>query len=302
MRPVRGVDERRRWDALMARHHYLPYRGLFGRSLRHVAVRGGTWLALLGWQAGAFKVGVRDAWIGWSREPGGTARWRAHGRQGRARRLEAGRGRTAHDGRRGGARHGAGAGAGAGGGQDQRDPGGARTDARPRPRRPDGDARRAARAAGDGARPGRGLRRRLRGRRREGQPADDARRPARHRLEPGAPRRRRAGEGARPRRAARLRRGRRRRPGVGRVLRSARAAAGFRIDRERHLVKQDAGSRETAYGLTSLGPARPAPSGSGSSSGATGTSGTGSTTCATSPTTRTAAGRTSATCRATWPA
>lgn len=68
VRPVRGVDERRRWDALMARHHYLPYRGLFGRSLRHVAVRGETWLALLGWQAGAFKVGVRDAWIGWSRE------------------------------------------------------------------------------------------------------------------------------------------------------------------------------------------------------------------------------------------
>ena len=36
--------------------------------VRHVAVRGETWLALLGWQAGAFKVGVRDAWIGWSRE------------------------------------------------------------------------------------------------------------------------------------------------------------------------------------------------------------------------------------------
>ncbi len=64
VRQVLGVGERRRWDGLMAR----PYRGLFGRSLRHVAVRGGTWLALLGWQAGAFKVGVRDAWIGWSRE------------------------------------------------------------------------------------------------------------------------------------------------------------------------------------------------------------------------------------------
>ena len=52
----------------MREHHYLPYRGLFGRSLRQVAVRGETWLALLGWQAGAFKVGVRDAWIGWTRE------------------------------------------------------------------------------------------------------------------------------------------------------------------------------------------------------------------------------------------
>ena len=33
----------------------------------------------------------------------------------------------------------------------------------------------------------------------------------------------------------------------------------FRIDRGRHLVKQDAGSRETAYGLTSLGPAQAGP-------------------------------------------
>ena len=40
VRPVRGVDERRRWDALMREHHYLPFRGLFGKSLRHVAVRG----------------------------------------------------------------------------------------------------------------------------------------------------------------------------------------------------------------------------------------------------------------------
>ena len=40
VRPVRGVEERRRWDALMARHHYLPFHGLFGKSLRHVAVRG----------------------------------------------------------------------------------------------------------------------------------------------------------------------------------------------------------------------------------------------------------------------
>ncbi len=68
VRPVRGVEERRRWDALMREHHYLPFRGLFGKSLRHVAVRGGSWLALLGWQAGAFKVGVRDSWIGWTRE------------------------------------------------------------------------------------------------------------------------------------------------------------------------------------------------------------------------------------------
>lgn len=68
VRPVRGEAERRRWDALMSEFHYLPFKGLFGQSLRHVAECGGSWLALVGWTAGAFKVGVRDAWIGWPPE------------------------------------------------------------------------------------------------------------------------------------------------------------------------------------------------------------------------------------------
>jgi len=33
-----------------------------------VAVWGEFWLALLGWTAGVFKVGARDAWIGWPPE------------------------------------------------------------------------------------------------------------------------------------------------------------------------------------------------------------------------------------------
>ena len=68
VRPVRGAAERRRWDALMSEFHYLPFKGLFGQSLRHVAECGGRWIALVGWTAGAFKVGVRDAWIGWPPE------------------------------------------------------------------------------------------------------------------------------------------------------------------------------------------------------------------------------------------
>ncbi len=68
VRPVCTPAERRRWDELVARHHYLPYQGLFGRALRHVAVLGETWLALVGWQGGAFKVGVRDRWVGWTRD------------------------------------------------------------------------------------------------------------------------------------------------------------------------------------------------------------------------------------------
>ncbi|MCY4461272.1 MAG: DUF4338 domain-containing protein [Albidovulum sp.] len=38
------------------------------RALRHVALSGEAWVALIGWQAGAFKVGARDAWIGWTRD------------------------------------------------------------------------------------------------------------------------------------------------------------------------------------------------------------------------------------------
>ena len=66
VRPTVGAVERQRWDALMGgAHRYLPFRTLVGRSVRHVAVLGERWLALTGWQAGAFKLGTRDEWIGW---------------------------------------------------------------------------------------------------------------------------------------------------------------------------------------------------------------------------------------------
>ena len=41
------------------------FQGLFGKGLRHVATLGPTWLALIGRQAGAFKLATRDRWIGW---------------------------------------------------------------------------------------------------------------------------------------------------------------------------------------------------------------------------------------------
>ena len=41
----------------MATHHYLPFRVLMGRSVRHVTVFGEHWLALIGWHA-------RPAWAG----------------------------------------------------------------------------------------------------------------------------------------------------------------------------------------------------------------------------------------------
>ena len=68
VRPTWGAREHRRWDRLVEEHHYLRFHGVIGKGLRHVAVRGETWLALIGWQPGAFKLGARDRWIGWSAE------------------------------------------------------------------------------------------------------------------------------------------------------------------------------------------------------------------------------------------
>ena len=49
----------------MREHHYLGFKQFAGRGLRHVAVWRGHWLALLGWQSGAFKCQPRDRWLGW---------------------------------------------------------------------------------------------------------------------------------------------------------------------------------------------------------------------------------------------
>ena len=58
-------DERRRWDATMAQLHYLGFQQFAGRGLRYVAEYEKCWLALIGWQSGAFKCRPRDRWIGW---------------------------------------------------------------------------------------------------------------------------------------------------------------------------------------------------------------------------------------------
>ena len=69
VRPVSGGAEHAKWDRLMDAHHYLGFRRLFGGGVRHVAeMADGRWLALVGWQCGAFKVKARDAWIGWTPE------------------------------------------------------------------------------------------------------------------------------------------------------------------------------------------------------------------------------------------
>lgn len=58
-------DERRRWDGLCDGHHYLGFRRFVGRGLRYVVEWRGRWLAIAGWQSGAFKCQPRDRFIGW---------------------------------------------------------------------------------------------------------------------------------------------------------------------------------------------------------------------------------------------
>ncbi len=68
VRPTRGAREHRHWDRLVKEHHYLRFPGIIGKGLRHVALHGETWVALVGWQPGAFKLAARDRWIGWTAE------------------------------------------------------------------------------------------------------------------------------------------------------------------------------------------------------------------------------------------
>ena len=61
-------DERGRWDEQVDLHHYLGFKRFAGRGLRYVVEWNEQWLALAGWQSGAFKSRHRDRWVGWSEE------------------------------------------------------------------------------------------------------------------------------------------------------------------------------------------------------------------------------------------
>jgi len=67
--PVRLIapSEKRRWNQLVRKHHYLKSADLVGEQLRYVATDSqGTWLALLGWSAPALHLKARDRSIEWS--------------------------------------------------------------------------------------------------------------------------------------------------------------------------------------------------------------------------------------------
>jgi hypothetical protein len=66
--PVTGAEERRRFQALLRKHHYLGGLKAVGQQLYYAAVDAkGHWLALLLFSAAAKHLKHRDQWIGWSR-------------------------------------------------------------------------------------------------------------------------------------------------------------------------------------------------------------------------------------------
>lgn len=58
-------EERERFDEVICREHYLHSAGLVGEQLRYVAEYRGQWVGLLAWNAAAFNLKDREAWIGW---------------------------------------------------------------------------------------------------------------------------------------------------------------------------------------------------------------------------------------------
>jgi hypothetical protein len=60
--------EKERWDELICRRHYLHNAQLVGRQLRYVGELDGEWVGLLGWNAAAYHLKGREAWIGWTLE------------------------------------------------------------------------------------------------------------------------------------------------------------------------------------------------------------------------------------------
>ncbi len=58
--------EQEKFDQLIVEGHYLHNADFVGEQLRYVAEYQGQWVALLVWSAGAYKLKLREQWIGWS--------------------------------------------------------------------------------------------------------------------------------------------------------------------------------------------------------------------------------------------
>jgi hypothetical protein len=59
-------EERERFDQRIVQEHYLHNAQLVGEQLRYVAEFQGRWVALMSWSAAAFKLKLREEWMGWT--------------------------------------------------------------------------------------------------------------------------------------------------------------------------------------------------------------------------------------------
>ena len=68
LRPVvRYTREGKRWNAFIARYHYLGYKTVVGAQMRYAVHDGDGWpLAMLGFSTAAWKLAPRDKFIGWT--------------------------------------------------------------------------------------------------------------------------------------------------------------------------------------------------------------------------------------------
>ncbi len=60
------APERERFDEVLRQEHYLQSAHLVGEQVRYVAEYQGQWVGLFAWNAGAYKLKLREEWIGWS--------------------------------------------------------------------------------------------------------------------------------------------------------------------------------------------------------------------------------------------
>src|SRR2546428_3632087 len=65
---VLEAGQRERWNQLVIEQHYLHNATLVGEQLRYVVSYQQQWLALLGWSAPAWHLGLREEWLGWSEQ------------------------------------------------------------------------------------------------------------------------------------------------------------------------------------------------------------------------------------------
>jgi hypothetical protein len=65
---VRQTPDEALWDYLVDHHHYLGRPWIVGSYLKHLVYLDGRLVACLGWGSAAWKVGCRDAFIGWDAE------------------------------------------------------------------------------------------------------------------------------------------------------------------------------------------------------------------------------------------